>query len=369
MRRGTARRRHTIVTRLERPCHQTGLTTTRKARRALAPTRQVWAEAVAGVMASGRSARDRASCLAPALPACADHVDTLIVSDLHLGLPASRPRDLLGVLEQWRFERLILLGDMFHDWSFRHLCADTWRLLAHIRSLSQRREAEVVWVLGNHDRHLAHLVAKLVGRRDHRDRSAGSYDGRSFVALHGDRFDRFISTYARTSAFFSACLRLHPALAVQRRRVAEAARPGACRLQQPEPAGRGRRLRLCQRAGRRRHRLRPHPSAKRTVFDQRRPERQRHRILQHRLLGRPPGQLRHRRRRRRRPQPLPLTTGRPSWPTPSCATPPCRRPRPPSAASSSACSRACSRAWSTPRSGRTPRSTWRPWSSGRPAGW
>ena len=90
-------------------------------------------------------------------------VDTLIVSDLHLGLPASRPRDLLGVLEQWRFERLILLGDIFHDWSFRHLCADTWRLLAHIRHLSQRREAEVVWVLGNHDRHLAHLVAKLVG--------------------------------------------------------------------------------------------------------------------------------------------------------------------------------------------------------------
>ena len=127
---------------------------------------------------------------------------TLIVSDLHLGLPASRPRDLLATMEQWRFERLILLGDVFHDWSFRHLCADTWRLLAHIRRLSQQREAEIVWVLGNHDRHLAHLVAKLVGVET-TESFRWQYRGRSFLAVHGDRFDSFISTYARTSALFS----------------------------------------------------------------------------------------------------------------------------------------------------------------------
>ena len=129
-------------------------------------------------------------------------VDTLIVSDVHLGLPASRPRDLLDLLERARFERLILLGDIFHDWSFRHLCTDTWRLLAHIRGLSQRREAEIVWVHGNHDRHLGHLVARIVGVET-MESYAWHYRGRSFVALHGDRFDRFISTYVRTAAFFS----------------------------------------------------------------------------------------------------------------------------------------------------------------------
>jgi metallophosphoesterase superfamily enzyme len=61
----------------------------------------------------------------------ASRVDTLIVSDLHLGLPAARPRAVHEMLEEWRFERLILLGDVFHDWRFRHLCADTWRLLAN----------------------------------------------------------------------------------------------------------------------------------------------------------------------------------------------------------------------------------------------
>jgi metallophosphoesterase superfamily enzyme len=80
----------------------------------------------------------------------AAQVDTLIVSDLHLGLPTARPRDVLELLEQSRFERLILLGDVFHDWSFRHLCADTWRLLAYLRRLAQQREIELIWVLGNH---------------------------------------------------------------------------------------------------------------------------------------------------------------------------------------------------------------------------
>ena len=87
--------------------------------------------------ASVGSVRDRASATPPTSSAWAGDVDTFIVSDLHLGLPAARPRDLLEVLEEWRFKRLILLGDVLHDWSFRHLCADTWRLLAHIRRLSQ----------------------------------------------------------------------------------------------------------------------------------------------------------------------------------------------------------------------------------------
>ena len=130
-------------------------------------------------------------------------VDTLIVSDLHLGLPTARPRDLLAMLEESSFNRLILLGDVFHDWRFRHLCADTWRLLAHIRRLSQRDEAEIVWVLGNHDRHLAHLVAKLMGVET-KESFRWSYAGRRFEALHGDRFDSFVSRYPPFADAFSA---------------------------------------------------------------------------------------------------------------------------------------------------------------------
>jgi UDP-2,3-diacylglucosamine pyrophosphatase LpxH len=129
-------------------------------------------------------------------------VDTLIVSDLHLGLPASRPRDLLRLLQERRFDRLILLGDVLHDWSFRHLCSDTWQLLAHIRRLGHQGEAEVVWVMGNHDRHLEQLVARLIGVRT-TESFRWSYAGRSFLALHGDLFDGFVSSHARLAGLIS----------------------------------------------------------------------------------------------------------------------------------------------------------------------
>jgi len=42
-------------------------------------------------------------------------VDTLIVSDVHLGSDLSRPDALLATLRQYTFQRLILLGDIFDD--------------------------------------------------------------------------------------------------------------------------------------------------------------------------------------------------------------------------------------------------------------
>lgn len=175
-------------------------------------------------------------------------LDTLIVSDLHLGLPSSRPGDLLHLLQSARFERLILLGDVFHDFSFGHLCADTWRLLRHISRLAHRREAEVGWVLGNHDRHLGPLVAGLLGIET-RDSYRWRYAGRDFLAVHGDVFDSFVSRYAWLAARFSALYafamrwlsrrgewpRLLDRLDIGLRSLAEEVAEGARRLVAAEP--------------------------------------------------------------------------------------------------------------------------------------
>ena len=175
-------------------------------------------------------------------------VDTLIVSDLHLGLPSSRPRDVLAVLQAWQFRRLILLGDIFHDFSFKHLCADTWRLLHFIRGLRTHRDAEIVWVLGNHDRHLGPLVAKLFGIET-REIYRWHYGGRDFLALHGDRFDHFVSRYSRAAESLSALYaftmrwlsrrgewpRLLDRLDVGVRCLAEEVAQGARKLAQTDP--------------------------------------------------------------------------------------------------------------------------------------
>ncbi len=120
--------------------------------------------------------------------------DTLIISDVHLGLRSSRPAQLLATLRAWRFRRLVLLGDIFHDDGLRRFCSDSWALLAFIRQLASQGTTDVVWLNGNHDRHLAPLVAKLIGI-EVRESFRWSMMGQHYLAVHGDRFDRFISKH------------------------------------------------------------------------------------------------------------------------------------------------------------------------------
>ncbi len=133
--------------------------------------------------------------LATAPVAGAAITDTLLVSDVHLGLPTSRAGPLLEILTHWRFHRLILLGDIFHDLQFGRLDADHWELLSHIRRLSHpKRGIEVVWVLGNHDRKAARVASHLMGVAVCED-FAWEAHGRRHMAVHGDRFDRLLSRH------------------------------------------------------------------------------------------------------------------------------------------------------------------------------
>lgn len=135
-------------------------------------------------------------------------VETLIVSDVHLGIKASRPESLLHTLQSWRFERLILLGDILHDHNVRRFCEKSWELLAFIAALSHDRRKEVIWLYGNHDRHLAPLIAKLTGIQA-RESFQWSADNQRFIATHGDRFDHFLwrnEKFARwVTHFYTSC--------------------------------------------------------------------------------------------------------------------------------------------------------------------
>lgn len=130
--------------------------------------------------------------------------ETLIVSDLHLGLRAARAGELLGVLARVRFERLILLGDLFHDLAFRRLGGEAWTLLRYLRRLAQVPSGvEVVCISGNHDRHLRDAIAWLIGVPA-RESYAFAAGGKRYEALHGDRFDRFISQNPKVAQLVSS---------------------------------------------------------------------------------------------------------------------------------------------------------------------
>src|SRR5271157_5426181 len=93
-------------------------------------------------------------------------VDTVILSDLHLGSETSRARDAVWMLRSLQFKRLILLGDIFCDMNFGRLKKDHWKFLSFVRKLSNpKRGKAVIWVEGNHDTGLAQVMSHLVGVR------------------------------------------------------------------------------------------------------------------------------------------------------------------------------------------------------------
>jgi UDP-2,3-diacylglucosamine pyrophosphatase LpxH len=117
--------------------------------------------------------------------------NTLILSDLHLGAETSHAREATRVLKHSRFERLILLGDIFADLNFARLTKDHWKFLGYIRKLSNpKRNVEVVWVEGNHDHGLTNIMSHLVGVRVYQDYT-WEYGGLRHIAIHGHQFDGF----------------------------------------------------------------------------------------------------------------------------------------------------------------------------------
>jgi UDP-2,3-diacylglucosamine pyrophosphatase LpxH len=126
--------------------------------------------------------------------------NTLILSDLHLGAETSRAREATQVLKESRFQRLILLGDIFADLNFARLTKDHWKFLGFIRKLSNpKRKIEVVWVEGNHDHGLTDIMSHLVGVRVYQHYE-WLYDGLRHIAIHGHQFDGFQVNNLRLSS-------------------------------------------------------------------------------------------------------------------------------------------------------------------------
>jgi UDP-2,3-diacylglucosamine pyrophosphatase LpxH len=134
--------------------------------------------------------------------------DTLILSDLHLGADMSRAREALRVLQENRYRRLILLGDIFADLNFGRLKKEHWKFLGFIRKLSNpKRNVEVVWVEGNHDHGLAEIMSHLVGVRVYQEYQ-WEYHGLRHIAVHGHQFDGFVVSNVRVSYLIGTLLYL-----------------------------------------------------------------------------------------------------------------------------------------------------------------
>jgi UDP-2,3-diacylglucosamine pyrophosphatase LpxH len=130
-------------------------------------------------------------------------IDTLIISDLHLGSSISEATKLLAFLKKTKFKRLILLGDMFADLNFSRLKSDHWEVLSYLRKLSNEKTGiEVIWVYGNHDLGIVEVLSHLVGINVF-DKYVWNVDNKRCIAMHGHQFDPAISKHKNVSEIIS----------------------------------------------------------------------------------------------------------------------------------------------------------------------
>jgi len=108
---------------------------------------------------------------------------------------ADGPCSSLRPKHRWRFRRLVLLGDIFDDLNFTRLKKHAWELVSLFRQITdEESNAELIWLLGNHDLELAEIMQHLVGMKVYREYE-WEVGGRRFLAMHGDQFDKWIMNY------------------------------------------------------------------------------------------------------------------------------------------------------------------------------
>jgi len=122
-------------------------------------------------------------------------IRALFLSDLHLGSRACRSDQLLEFLRLNRAEVIYLVGDIVDGWRLR----TSWywprahdEILRHLVDAA-KQGTRVIYIPGNHDAFLrdfcgVHLAGiEVVDSIIHK-----AADGRRYVVIHGDRFDRLI---------------------------------------------------------------------------------------------------------------------------------------------------------------------------------
>ncbi len=116
-------------------------------------------------------------------------IDTLIISDIHLGGFSIRAEALLKVLRKYEYKKLILNGDILNGLKFNRLNTAHWEILSKFRKLSA--SCEVVWVHGNHDARPA-VLTQLIGIQVYKNYHLWESGGKKFLAIHGHQFDKFL---------------------------------------------------------------------------------------------------------------------------------------------------------------------------------
>ena len=117
---------------------------------------------------------------------------TIILSDVHLGTPNSKVREVNHFLRHTRSDKLILNGDIIDGWQLRR--GTRWtrqhtRFVRLILKKLEKHDTQVVYLRGNHDDVLARFLPLQFGNLDIVEDHIHEGVQQRYLVLHGDVFD------------------------------------------------------------------------------------------------------------------------------------------------------------------------------------
>jgi UDP-2,3-diacylglucosamine pyrophosphatase LpxH len=117
-------------------------------------------------------------------------LDTLVISDIHLGTVGCHADELLKYLRSVDVQRLILNGDIFDFWNFRKYYWPAEHMAVIKQFLRMAGSGtQIYYLTGNHDEKLRHLTPMQLGPIQILDKLILRIGGETCWFFHGDIFD------------------------------------------------------------------------------------------------------------------------------------------------------------------------------------
>lgn len=123
---------------------------------------------------------------------------TIIISDVHLGTPDCKVREVNHFLKHTTSSKLILNGDIIDGWQLRRGARWTKQHTKFIRIILKRlekRDTKVVYLRGNHDDILGRFLPLQFGNLDVVEDCIHENERGRYLVLHGDIFDSVIKNF------------------------------------------------------------------------------------------------------------------------------------------------------------------------------
>ena len=117
---------------------------------------------------------------------------TIVLSDIHLGIKASKAKEVVHFLKHHKCETLILNGDIIDGWQLRK--NGKWKkqhsnFFKHIIGLTSKNKCKIIYIRGNHDDFLEEIMPLRIGNFSIRKYYIHYGVDKKYFVTHGDIFD------------------------------------------------------------------------------------------------------------------------------------------------------------------------------------